>query len=94
MIEMGSHVYLKGCPHGVPGTVVRIERNRAVVLWADLGPTYIGRHRPDSLMEADTPQNTPQPTIPKDPSVSTSIGCADETLRHNSVRLGEMGERG
>jgi len=29
MIAVGSKVYLRGCAYGQPGTVVRIERNRA-----------------------------------------------------------------
>jgi hypothetical protein len=45
-------VYLRGAPFGKPGTVLRIERGKLAVLWADLGPSYIGRHRPDSLMLA------------------------------------------
>jgi hypothetical protein len=36
--------------------VLRIERGKLAVLWADLGPSYIGRHRPDSLMLAGTPE--------------------------------------
>jgi hypothetical protein len=31
--------------------VVRVERNRAVVLWHDLD--YLARHNPASLMEAE-----------------------------------------
>ena len=49
MIAVGSKVYLRACHCGQPGRVLRIERGKLVVLWADLGPTYIGRHRPDSL---------------------------------------------
>jgi hypothetical protein len=50
-IEAGAKVFLKVCPHGQPGTVVRIERNRAVVLWHDLD--YLARHRPESLTATD-----------------------------------------
>jgi hypothetical protein len=50
MIAVGSTVFLKGCPYGQPGTVVRIERNRAVILWPDLD--YLARHNPESLMLA------------------------------------------
>jgi hypothetical protein len=49
---VGDSVYLRGAPFGKPGTVLRIERGKLAVLWADLGPSYIGRHRPDSLMLA------------------------------------------
>ncbi len=48
MIAVGSKVFLKGCAFGQPGTVVRIERNRAVVLWHDLD--YLARHGLESLM--------------------------------------------
>jgi hypothetical protein len=50
MIAVGSKVFLKGCPFGEPGTVVRLERNRAVILWPKID--YIGRHSPESLMLA------------------------------------------
>jgi hypothetical protein len=50
-IEVGAKVFLKVCPHGQPGTVVRIERNRAVVLWHDLD--YLARHQLESLTDAD-----------------------------------------
>lgn len=50
MIVVGSKVFLRGCAFGQPGTVVRIERNRAVVLWQDLD--YLARHQITSLMEA------------------------------------------
>jgi hypothetical protein len=65
MIAVGSKVYLRGCAFGVLGTVVRVERNRAVVLWHDLD--YLARHRPETLMEAGNrnPQN-PQ-TVPDSP---------------------------
>ena len=36
-------------PYGEPGTVVRIERNRAVVLWLELD--YLARHSLASLTE-------------------------------------------
>jgi hypothetical protein len=66
MIAVGSKVYLRACAFGQPGTVVRIERNRAVVLWHDLD--YLTRHKPESLMEADnrneigpeSPEKSPQ----------------------------------
>lgn len=49
---VGARVFLRGCPHGEPGRVLRMERGRVVVLWADLGPTYIGRHKAASLLLA------------------------------------------
>ncbi|MGB9409109.1 MAG: hypothetical protein WCA89_16360 [Terracidiphilus sp.] len=52
---IGEHVFLRGAPFGHPGRVVRVERGRLAVLWPDLGPSYIGRHRPDSLTLADVP---------------------------------------
>ena len=51
MIAVGGKVFLRGCAYGQPGTVVRIERSRAVVLWHDLD--YLARHDPASLMEAE-----------------------------------------
>jgi hypothetical protein len=51
--NVGQHVFLKGAQYcGQPGRVLRIEQGKLAVLWADLGPSYIGRHRPDSLMLA------------------------------------------
>lgn len=47
-ITSGSKVYLRGCPHGEPGTVVKLERGRAVVYWRDLD--FLARHKPESLM--------------------------------------------
>jgi hypothetical protein len=47
MIPVGSKVYLKICRYGEPGTVIRRERARLVVLWSDLD--YIARHPEDSL---------------------------------------------
>jgi hypothetical protein len=55
--EIGAKVVLKVCPHGQPGTVVRIERSRAVVLWHDLD--YLARHQPESLMEAKNAVESP-----------------------------------
>jgi hypothetical protein len=48
--EIGTKVVLRVCPHGQPGTILRIERRRVVVLWPDLD--YLARHQPESLMEA------------------------------------------
>lgn len=50
MIAIGSRVYLRGCAYGEPGRVLRIERNRAVILWPDLD--YLARHPLSSLTEA------------------------------------------
>jgi hypothetical protein len=49
---IGEAVHLRGCPFGKPGRVLRIERGKLAILWADLGPSYIGRHAPASLMLA------------------------------------------
>jgi hypothetical protein len=65
---VGEAVYLRGARYGQPGRVLRIERGKLAVLWADLGPSYIGRHRPESLMEAgnrnenapESPSKSPQ----------------------------------
>ena len=46
-------MFLKGAAFGEPGTIVKIERSRAVVLWRDLGPTYTGRHQLKSLVEVE-----------------------------------------
>lgn len=50
---VGDRVYLRGARFGLPGVVLRLERRKLAVLWADLGPTYIGRHNPASLTLAD-----------------------------------------
>jgi hypothetical protein len=50
-LAVGSRVQLRGSRHGEPGTVLRIERGRVLILWRDLD--YIARHRPDSLVEVD-----------------------------------------
>ena len=55
-ISIGMKVHLRGCPHGQPGTVIRRARGRLTVSWPDID--YLGRHRPDSLIEAaPSPQN-------------------------------------
>jgi|GEM_PF-2196563 hypothetical protein len=57
---VGDKVFLRDCPYGQPGRVLRQERGKLAVLWADLGPSYIGRHNPASLMLAEQihePQN-------------------------------------
>lgn len=55
MIAIGSRVFLRGCAFGQPGTVVRIERTRAVVLWGDLD--FLARHPLASLKEAPEPEH-------------------------------------
>ena len=47
-IPIGAKVRLRGCAFGEPGTVLRIERRKVVVLWHDLD--YLARHSPDSLV--------------------------------------------
>ena len=48
---IGAKVQLKACNFGQPGTVLRIERRKVVVLWHDLD--YLARHSPESLMLAE-----------------------------------------
>lgn len=48
LFPIGAKVQLKGCHFGQPGTVLRIERRKVVVLWHDLD--YLTRHSPESLM--------------------------------------------
>ena len=50
---VGCAVFLRGCRVGMPGVVLRQERGRLAVLWGDLGPSFIGRHRPETLIRAD-----------------------------------------
>jgi hypothetical protein len=48
LIQRGDSVYLRACRGaGEPGTVVRAERGRLVVYWADMD--YWSRHRPEAL---------------------------------------------
>jgi hypothetical protein len=49
----GDRVYLRNCPVGQPGSVLREERGRIVVNWSDLG--LIGRHRAETLILANAP---------------------------------------
>lgn len=51
MITVGSKVRLRGCKHGEPGTVLRIEHGRLVVLWGELD--FLARHHPKSLIEVE-----------------------------------------
>lgn len=45
---IGAKVQLKACNFGQPGTVLRIERRKVVVLWHDLD--YLARHSPEPPM--------------------------------------------
>jgi hypothetical protein len=47
---VGDRVFLRGARFGLPGTILRLERGRAVVFWEDLD--HISRHRPVTLMLA------------------------------------------
>jgi hypothetical protein len=52
---IGAKVRLRHCAFGEPGTVLRNERGKLVILWHDLD--YLGRHRRESLMlAAEWPQ--------------------------------------
>ena len=49
-IPIGARVVLRTCPTaGHPGTVLRIERAKYAVLWADIAPDYVKLHDPESL---------------------------------------------
>ena len=45
---VGAKVLLRHCAFGEPGTVLRIERSKLVVLWPDLD--FLARHSPETLM--------------------------------------------
>jgi len=48
MIQLGDRVYLRACfGAGEPGTVVREERGRVVVDWADVD--YWSRHQREAV---------------------------------------------
>jgi hypothetical protein len=50
-IPIGAKVRLLSCPDsGQPGTVLRIERGKYAVLWADIAPDYVSLHRAESLL--------------------------------------------
>jgi extradiol dioxygenase family protein len=49
---VGSSVFLKGCPYGKPGRVLKVSHGKAKVWWVDLD--YIGHHACNSLMLAPT----------------------------------------
>ena len=49
-IPIGARVVLRTCPTaGHPGTVLRIERAKYAVLWADIAPDYVKLHASESL---------------------------------------------
>ena len=49
-IHVGAKVLLLSCPDsGQPGTVLRIERGKLAVLWADIAPDYVRLHSAASL---------------------------------------------
>ena len=49
-IPIGAKVRLLSCPDsGQPGTVLRIERGKLAVLWADIAPDYVRLHSAESL---------------------------------------------
>lgn len=54
-IAVGNRVYLRGCRAGESGTVIKIERGKLVVFWADLD--FWSRHRPESLVIAGEEAN-------------------------------------
>jgi hypothetical protein len=47
MIEPGDKVFLRACGAGEPGTVIRQERAKLTVYWADL--EYWSKHLPEAL---------------------------------------------
>jgi hypothetical protein len=47
VFQVGDRVWLKGARFGKPGTVLRIERGKVVILWSDID--YLARHRPNTL---------------------------------------------
>jgi len=49
---IGQGVFLKGCPFGVAGKVLRHERGKVVIYWRDLD--HISRHRQITLMRAES----------------------------------------
>ncbi len=49
-IPIGAKVRLLSCPNaGQPGTVLRVERGKLAVLWADIAPDYVRLHNAASL---------------------------------------------
>jgi hypothetical protein len=49
-IPIGARVVLRNCPDsGQPGTVLRAERGKLAVLWADIAPDYVRLHPAESL---------------------------------------------
>lgn len=48
---VGDSVFLKGARFGLPGRVLRTERDKMVIYWGDLD--HISRHRPVTLAPAN-----------------------------------------
>jgi hypothetical protein len=66
LITVGSEVYMRACPHGTPGVVVRYERTRWVVWWSDLD--YLARHSLESLEEVGSPDAADAKGTPRTPA--------------------------
>jgi hypothetical protein len=47
VFQVGDRVWLRGARFGLPGTILRLERGRAVVWWGDM--KHISRHRANTL---------------------------------------------
>jgi hypothetical protein len=72
---IGAKVRLRGCAFGEPGTVLRIEQRKVVVLWHDLD--YLARHSPESLMLTG---ELPAPCTLENHSCADSAGASPEGL--------------
>jgi hypothetical protein len=53
VIALGCRGHLKACRTGEPGTVIREERGKLTIYWADLD--FWSRHQPESLDLAGAP---------------------------------------
>jgi hypothetical protein len=67
MISIGSEVFMRACPHGTPGVVVRYERTRWVVWWP--GIDFLARHTAESLEEVGSDEQDAKGT-PRTPAVA------------------------
>jgi len=85
---VGQHVYLRGCRVGEPGRVIRLERGRIIVDWADLSVT--GRHSPASLMLAgsasESPPSRPAQHNSSAPSIHSTYAGREFSERENLVQ--------
>ena len=83
-------------PYGEPGTVVRIERNRAVVLWLELD--YLARHSLASLTEtanqsmigrqgADVAQSSGDNGRNREHHAARCLAFASESAAHEPSRI-------